>query len=91
MGLLELSLRSLQVILCIIHHVWLELPLTRTIFYGPKPVPAIEVLLYLTLFFSKIEKMSKNVSSAAVVIGALRVKRLIWCPKTELLFVNSSD
>ena len=29
---------------------------------------------YLTLFFSKIEKMSKNLSSAAVLIGALRVK-----------------
>ena len=27
------------------------------------------------LFFSKIRKMSENLSSAAVVIGALRVKR----------------
>ena len=34
------------VILCIIHPRWLELPLARTIFHGPKPVPAIEVSLY---------------------------------------------
>ena len=35
------------VILCIIHPRWLELPLARTIFHGPKPVPAIEVSLYI--------------------------------------------
>ena len=29
---------------------------------------------YHTLFFQKLEKISKNLSSAAVVIGALRVK-----------------
>ena len=34
-----------QVILCIIHSGWLELPLARTIFHSPKPVRAIEVLL----------------------------------------------
>ena len=33
--------------LCIIHPGWLELPLARTFFVGPKPVGAIEVLLYL--------------------------------------------
>ena len=27
-------------------HLWLEPPLARTIFHGPKPVRAIEVLLY---------------------------------------------
>ena len=32
--------------LCQIHPGWLELPLARTIFHGPKPVRAIEVLLY---------------------------------------------
>ena len=31
-------------------------------------------MYYLTLFLSKIGKMSRNLSSAAVVIGALRVK-----------------
>ena len=44
-GWLELSLWSLQVILCIIQPGWLEQPLARTIFHGPKPVRAIEVLL----------------------------------------------
>ena len=34
------------------------------------------LMKYLTLLFSKIEKMSENVSSAAVVIGALRVNKL---------------
>ena len=45
LGCLELSSWSLQVILCLIHPRWLELPLARTIFHGPKPVRAIEVLL----------------------------------------------
>ena len=36
---------SQQVILCKIHPGWLELPLAITIFHGPKPVLAIEVLL----------------------------------------------
>ena len=31
---------------CISHHGWLELPMARAIFHGPKPVPATEVLLY---------------------------------------------
>ena len=44
---LELSPWPLQVILGIIHPGWLELPLARTIFHGPKPVRAIEVLLYM--------------------------------------------
>ena len=29
---------------------WLELPMSRTIFYGPKDVRAIEVRLYLLIF-----------------------------------------
>ena len=33
--------------------------------------------VYPTLFFSKIEKMSKNKSSAAVVIGALIVNIIV--------------
>ena len=33
------------IILFISHPGWLELPLARTIFHGPKPVRAIEVLL----------------------------------------------
>ena len=49
LGWLELSSGSLQVILCIIHPGWLELPLARTVFHGSKPVPAIEVLLYMQL------------------------------------------
>ena len=32
------------------------------------------LMKYFTLFFSKIEKLWKNLSSAAVVIGALRVE-----------------
>ena len=43
----ELSLWSLQVILCIIHPGWVELSLARMIFHGPKTVQAIEILLYL--------------------------------------------
>ena len=31
------------------------------------------LLKYHTLFFQKLEKMSQNLSSAAIVIGALRV------------------
>ena len=31
---------------------------------------------YLTLFFRKLGKMFKNLSSATVVIGALRVNRM---------------
>ena len=46
LGWLELSSWSLDVILCIIHPGWLELPLAWTIFYGPKPFWATEVLLY---------------------------------------------
>ena len=29
---------------------WLELPMSRTIFYGPKDVRAIEVRLYITAY-----------------------------------------
>ena len=35
------------VILGIIYLGWVELPLARTNFYGPKPVRAIEVILYI--------------------------------------------
>ena len=45
LGWLDLSSWSLQVILCIIHPGWLELPLARTILHGPKPVRATELLL----------------------------------------------
>ena len=34
------------------------------------------LMKYHTLFFRKLGKISQNVSSAAVVIGALRVKHL---------------
>ena len=37
------------------------------------PVQTI-LMKYHTLFFFKLRKISKNLSSAAVVIGALRVK-----------------
>ena len=33
---------------------------------------------YPTFFFRKLGKMSQNLSSAAVVIGALRVKHMLW-------------
>ena len=36
-------------VLCIIHPGWLELPLARTIFHGPKSVWAIGVIVYTTL------------------------------------------
>ena len=46
-GWLELLLWSLHVILCIIHPGWLELPLARTAFHGPKPVQtSLAVILY---------------------------------------------
>ena len=35
---------------------WLELPMSRTIFYGPEDVRAIEVRLYLDTLFTR----SKN-------------------------------
>ena len=41
------TLRSSLV--CIIHPGWLELPLARTIFHGPKPVRVVDVLLYKCL------------------------------------------
>ena len=41
---------------------WLELPLARTIFHGPKPVRAIEVLLYL-FHFSDVYKIKKAMGS----------------------------
>ena len=47
---LELSSWSLQGIFSTIHPGWVELPLARTIFHGPKPVWAIEVLLALLVF-----------------------------------------
>ena len=33
---------------------------------------------YNTLFFRKLGKMSQYLSSAAVVIGALRIKRVLY-------------
>ena len=47
LGWLGLSLWSLQVILCIIHSEWLELPLAWTIFHGLKTVRVIEVVMYV--------------------------------------------
>ena len=46
-GLARTIIWSLQVILDIINPGWVELPLTITNFHGPKPVRAIEVLLYV--------------------------------------------
>ena len=60
LGLLELSSWSLQVILGIIHPGWVELPLARKKIHGPKPVPAIEVLLYV---FSQGTQISSHVQS----------------------------
>ena len=45
------------------------------------------LMKYHSSFFQKLRKMSQNVSSAAVVIGALRVSRYKvnytnWCEKT---------
>ena len=40
---------------------------------------------YDTLFFQKLEKMSQNLSHAAVVIGALRVKTS-FCILFEISF-----
>ena len=34
---------------------WLELPMARTIFHGPKGVRAIEVRLYMDVFFFLFE------------------------------------
>ena len=44
---------------------------------------------YHTLFFSNYEKMSQNASSAAVVIGALRVKKQILVKVISLKFEPS--
>ena len=57
--LFELSLWFLQyAIECIVHPGWLELPLARTIFYGPKPVRAIEVLLYGILIYTILKSLT---------------------------------
>ena len=39
-------------------------------------------------FFRKLGKMSQNLSSAAVVIGALRVKKALYVPLTLQQKVN---
>ena len=36
------------------------------------------LMKYNTLFFRKLGKMSQYLSSAAVVIGALRIKRVLY-------------
>ena len=41
------------------------------------------LMKYHTLFFLKLGKMSQNLSSAAVVIGALRVKVLMAYVSSE--------
>ena len=44
-----IMVHSLHVVLGKIHPGWVELPLARTNFHGPKLVQAIEVLLYFLL------------------------------------------
>ena len=45
------------------------------IFYENRPLADdSQEISYLIIFFQKLGKMSQNLSSAAVVIGALRVK-----------------
>ena len=41
----------------IINPHWLELPLSRTNFQGPKGVPAIEVRLYLEALFNNLTRV----------------------------------
>ena len=60
LGWLELLLWSLQVILGMVHPGWLELPLARTIFHGPKPVRAIEVLLLYSYTGLQLRVRSEN-------------------------------
>ena len=62
---LELSSWSLQLILCVIHPGRLELPLARTIFHGPKPVRAIEVLLYFSIEMLCAKKKHLNARRAS--------------------------
>ena len=69
---LKLSLRSLLVISCIIHLGWLELPLARTIFHGPKLVRAIEVLMYFKILYP-FEKQQKSRS-----FGFMKIFQLTW-------------
>ena len=44
------------------------------------------LMKYRTLFFFKFEKMSQNLSSAAVVIGALRVKDISYIELWQLFY-----
>ena len=44
----------------------------------------------MTIFFRKLGKMSQNLSSAAVVIGALRVKHHSKIDKTKVLETDVS-
>ena len=52
-----------------INHQWIELPMSRTIFYGPKDVRAIEVRLYEVFMFSSTE----NVQWGKIVYSLLRM------------------
>ena len=45
---------------------------------------------YYTFFFHKLRKMSQNLSSAAIVIGALRVKRFFILILIMLIVLVSS-
>ena len=47
------------------------------------------LMKYHTLFFRKLGKMSQNLSSAAVVIGALRVKKKYF--RNTIRVSNSLD
>ena len=42
-----------------INPLWLELPMARAIFHGPKGVRAIEVRLYILNGYKKINNMQK--------------------------------
>ena len=79
---LEQSLWSLQVSLCIINPGWLELPLARTTVHGPKPVPAIEVLvcIYGIAFLS---------SCFPVFRGTMKASRQEYAIQNQFYYVST--
>ena len=75
LGCLEPSSWSVQVILCIIHPGWLELPLARTNLHGPMPVQAIKsstvqcVTASVSEAFGHLKKEREGASSRLTGLG----------------------
>ena len=62
---------------------WLELPMSRTIFYGPKDVRAIEVRLYVVILNYTNGKARKTVlTSCADAKVSVQSDQGLRCPES---------